>query len=148
MNGLRRASTFGIDYTVACLAEVEGCGINQKDSMGYTPLAWAAMNGHEAVVKLLLSRTNINPDKPGEDGRTPLLLASSNGQDGAVKMLLERDDVNPNYADENSHTPLLLAACNGREGVVKMLLGRDECQPQLLGCGRLHTSLAGCLLWV
>jgi len=29
--------------------------------MGDTPLAWAAENGHEAVVELLLGRADITP---------------------------------------------------------------------------------------
>jgi len=32
---------------------------NAKDTYGRMPLSWAAENGHEAVVKLLLSNENI-----------------------------------------------------------------------------------------
>ena len=53
-HGLRRASIFSINQIVGCLIEVEGCHINQNGSMGDTPLAWAAWNGHEEIVKLLL----------------------------------------------------------------------------------------------
>ena len=47
--------------------------------MGNTPLAWAAKSGHEEVVRELLRRDDIDPDKPGEDGQTPLCLAACNG---------------------------------------------------------------------
>ena len=58
------------------MVEAEGCDISQKDRMGNTPLAWAAENGHEGVVKVLLGRGDIDPDKPDEDDRTPLPLAA------------------------------------------------------------------------
>ena len=106
-NGLHCASIFGIDEIVAGLVELEGCDINQKDCVGNTPLVWAASNGHEGVVKILLGRSDVNPDKPGRFGQTPLLRAASNGHGGVVKILLERDDVNPNELDRYVYTPLL-----------------------------------------
>ena len=132
-NGLHCASIFEIGRIVVCLVEVESCSINQKDSMGATPLAWAAGNGHEAVVELLLGRADINPDKPGGDGRTPLVLAACGGHQGVVEMLLGRDDVNPNKLDGSGETPLGWAAYKGREGVVKILLGRDDIDPMRPG---------------
>jgi len=44
--------------------------------MGDTPLAWAERYGHKAVVKVLLGRHDIDPNKPGEDGQTPLILTA------------------------------------------------------------------------
>ena len=70
------------------------------------PLAWAARNGNEAVVKILLGKEDINPDKPGEGGRTPLMRAARNEHEGVVKMLLGRGDVNPEEPDESGRTPL------------------------------------------
>ena len=50
--------------------------------MGHTPLTWAARNGHEEVVRVLLGRDDIDPDKPGQGGETPLLWAACNGHEG------------------------------------------------------------------
>jgi len=69
--GLHCASTFGIAESAACSLEVGGRNINQNDSMGDAPLAWAAANRHEGVVKIRLRRDDINPDKPGKDDQTP-----------------------------------------------------------------------------
>ena len=128
-NGLHYASIFVIDEIAACSVEVEGYNIKQKDSMNHTPLGWAARNGHEGVVRVLLSRDGIDPDKPGEYGMTPLAIAAWNGHEGVVKILLGRDDVNPNGLDVNGETPLLQASHYGCEGIVKLLLGRDDIDP-------------------
>ena len=73
--------------------------------MGYTPLALAAGDGHEEVVRILLERDDIDPDKPDQDGRTPLWWAAWVGQEGVVKLLLGRDDVNPDKPDKSGLTP-------------------------------------------
>jgi ankyrin repeat protein len=54
----------------------------------------AAMNGQEAVVKLLLER-GADIDSDGKYSQTPLSLAARNGHEVVVKLLLERGaDVN------------------------------------------------------
>jgi len=97
--------------------------MNKRVSMGDKPLGWAAGNGYDGVVKLLLGKHDIDPGKPGKAGQTPLLQAARNGHEGAVKMLLVRDDVNPNEPNRSGRTQLLLAACDGYEVVVRLLLG-------------------------
>jgi len=98
---------------------------------GRTPLSWAAGNGHEGVVKLLLGRKDVKPDSSDKSGRTPLLWAAENGQEGIVKLLVGRKDVNPETPDtEYGRTPFSWAARNGHEGVVKLLLGRKDVNPE------------------
>jgi len=128
-SGLHCASFFGIVEVVAGLIEMGCCNINEEGFSGGGPLAWAAHNGHEEVVKVLLAQENISPDKPDNDGRTPLSFAAENGHEGVVKMLLRREDVNPDKPDNKGLTPLAFAARNGREGVVKILLGREDVNP-------------------
>jgi len=127
---LHSASIFGIDEIVVSLVEVEGCDINQKDCLGNTPLVYAARNGHEGVVKILLGQNNASPDMAGKFGYTPLWCAAGNGHEGVVKVLLERDDVNPEKPTESGTTPLAWAVERGHEGVVKILLGREDVNPE------------------
>ena len=125
---LHCASVSGIVETVRGLVEVESCEVSQEDGMGpgSTPLAWAACNGHEEVVTILLERDDVNPDKSDDYGRTPFWGAVLNGHEGVVEILLGRNDVNPDAQDIDGRTPLCCAAQNGHEGFVKMLLERDD----------------------
>jgi len=125
-SGLHCASFFGIVEVVAALIEAGCYGINEQDYYGCTPLLWAARNGHEEVVKLLLGRKDVNADKPNCDGRTPLSYASSYGRDGVVEILLGREAVSADNPDKSGQTPLSYAASSGHEGVVKTLLRQEE----------------------
>ena len=128
-SGLHCASFFGIIEVVATLIEMGCYDINGGDFLGRTPLTWAAHNGHEGVVKLLLGREEVNPDKPDSSGRTSLSYAASAGYEGVVKILLGQEEVNPDKPDYSGRTPLLYAARARHEGVVKILLRRKEVNP-------------------
>ena len=101
---------------------------------GRTPLSWAAEEGHEGIVKLLLERKDVNPNIPDTwRGQTPLSHAAANGHEGTVKLLLGRKDVNPDIPDTwDGRTPLSKAAGNSHEGVVKLLSGRGDVNPNSL----------------
>ena len=131
-SGPHCASFFGIVEVVAGLIEMGCYDINEGDFLGRGPLAWAAQNGHEGVVKILLEWVEINPDKPDNYGQTPVSHAASNGHAEVVKILFGREEVNPDKPDNFGQTPLSRAAWNGHEGVVKILLGWEEVYPDQL----------------
>jgi len=128
-SGLHRASFSGITRVVTDLIELGCYNINEKDILGFTPLAWAAHNGHDEIVRILLEYEEVNSDEPANTGQSPLSLASQNGHEGVVRILLGREEVNPEKQDSEWRTPLSHAAGSGREGVVKILLGRQEVNP-------------------
>ena len=128
-SGLHCASFFGIVEVVAALLEMGCYDVNEEDCSKRTPLTWAARNGHEEVVKILLGQEEVNPDKSDDGGLAPLSEAALFGHEGVVKILLRREEVNPDKPDCDGRTPLWHAAFGGHEGVVKILLERDEVNP-------------------
>jgi len=128
-SGLHCASFFGIVEVVAGLIEMGCYDINELDFSGCEPLAWAARNGCEDVVKILIGLEGASPDKPDIDDRTPFCYAAQNGHEGVVKILLGLEEVSPDKPDLWDQTPLSHAAENGHEGVVEILLGREDIDP-------------------
>ncbi|XHG08662.1 hypothetical protein AWENTII_011757 [Aspergillus wentii] len=79
---------FGLDDIVPLLTQQDRTGLNSKDSEGNTPLAWATSQGHENMVKVLLSM-GVDVDSKDHSGATPLSKAACNGHSETVKLLLE-----------------------------------------------------------
>jgi ankyrin repeat protein len=92
------------------------------DDQGRTPLAWAALNGHRDVVKLLLARQGIQADSKDIYGKTPLWLAANYGHKEVVELLLGFNGVDPDTPRILHETPLSAAAGYGYEDVVSVLV--------------------------
>ncbi|KAI9862248.1 MAG: hypothetical protein M1813_004723 [Trichoglossum hirsutum] len=112
------ATTAGINR----LSRLLGAGAqpDSKGKDGQTPLSWAAQNGREAVVELLLEK-GAQLDSKDEGSRTPLSWAAENGHGTVVELLLEKG-AQPDSKDKGSRTPLSWAAENGHGTVVELLL--------------------------
>lgn len=127
------AASLGHDTVLRSLLAIDAIpvrSLNRKDAQGQTPLSLAAINGHQAVVKLLLAKS-ANPDTPDKKHRTPLMLAAMNGHDNVVRLLLEKHDPSKRnhpsvIVDLDGRTPLMVAATKGHEAVVKLLLANDQ----------------------
>ena len=124
MIGLHLTAYFGVDRAMSILLE-KGAKADSKDSNDRTPLSWAAENGHEAVIKLLLAREGVDAESKDSYGQTPLLKAAGRGHEAVVKLLLAREGVDAKSKDKYGQTPLLLAAGRGYEAIVKLLLARE-----------------------
>ncbi|RPB05023.1 ankyrin, partial [Choiromyces venosus 120613-1] len=93
---------------------------------GRTPLHVSASNGHTNIVKLLLSRSDVDPNSKTNKGDTPLHYATSFGAKSVAKLFLNLDNFNPNIANNHGSTPLSIASEYGHIGIVEMLLATDN----------------------
>ena len=110
--------------------------VNTLDANHRVPLWWAALQGHEAVVDLLLSQKNVNVnsrglcyDRAGGDQwytETPLGAAAYMDKTRVVELLIERKDVDVNLPGEHDDSPLVSAAREGHSATVELLLTRED----------------------
>jgi ankyrin repeat protein len=142
---------FLLEQWIARDVELDGC-----DYDGRSPLYWAARNGHDATLKLLLATDKVNVNSKDKHGRSPLSWAARNGHDATLKLLLATDNVNVNSEDKHGRTALSWAAENGNEAITRLLLdtgkvdvdSKDEyCQtPLSWAVGEGHESIVQMLL--
>ncbi|KAL7794854.1 hypothetical protein V8C43DRAFT_321631 [Trichoderma afarasin] len=107
--------------TIAKMCLENGANIEARDTVHTrTPLLWAATEGQDDVVKLLIEKgADVTAN---EYGRTSLLWASKQGYEAIVKLLLEAGADTEITDNSNGQTPLLWATKQGNEAVVKLLL--------------------------
>lgn len=93
---------------------------------GFTNLLVESYLGHEAVVRLLLGRTDAAADSTDQYGGTPLSYAAARGYEAVVRLLLERTDVAADSINHDGGTPLSYAAEYGHEEVVRLFKSKQH----------------------
>mmetsp|Transcript_41640 Transcript_41640/g.163513 ORF Transcript_41640/g.163513 Transcript_41640/m.163513 type:complete len:358 (-) Transcript_41640:1449-2522(-) len=89
----------------------EGEGVNEQNSVGWTPLHWAAKAGSSSITKLLLdSGSSVNVRHVL--GATPLHEATNSGDVEVAQLLLDAG-ADVNMTSSTGATPLLSAAYMG-----------------------------------
>ena len=130
--------------------------INVFDENDYTPLHWAARNGHFEILRLLLANGSEIDINGGMYGKTSLMIAASLGIKEIVKILIEfgADITMVSEKDQNRNS-LHLAAINGKDKIVELLIDNginidtidnQNNSPLHLAANKGHASTANLLI--
>jgi ankyrin repeat protein len=95
--------------------------VNVRDEYGWTPLLWAAMNGHTDIVQVLLA-AGANPNTRNKYGWTPLMWAAGQGYSEIVRSLIA-SGARLNAQDQNGWTALMWAWDSNQEETMAILQG-------------------------
>jgi ankyrin repeat protein len=88
MIALHLTTYFGIKEATSQVLETQSCW-DEKDSNGRTLLSWAAGNGHQGIVELLLKK-GASIRLKDIYSQTPLSRAAGEGHGNIIKLLLKR----------------------------------------------------------
>ncbi|GMG48926.1 unnamed protein product [Aspergillus oryzae var. brunneus] len=132
-------AVFGL-HRVMLWSSSEAFFLDTKDIEGKTPLSWAAMLGHAAVVELLVEQGALI-DSEDSYNRTPLMLSLENGKDAVAKLLINKG-ATIDRKDEFGNTPLSNAARWGFETITKILLEKGAPVDPVDNMGRTPLSWA------
>ncbi|EGO23772.1 hypothetical protein SERLADRAFT_392223, partial [Serpula lacrymans var. lacrymans S7.9] len=87
--------------------------------------------GNEAVLRLLLERSDVDVNWKNKNGETLLSVAAKNGSKSLVKKLLSRHDIDANLQDNKGDSPMHHAVHFGHKEVAALLEARDDVVPNL-----------------
>ena len=171
LSTLMIASYFGLTAVLNLLLTLDAyynIDLNSKDgTYGRSALSWAAGNGFDAAVKLLIKGTSSHlkfirlpfrkraqVDSVDIYGRSPLMYAVWNRHVAVIKLLL-KVGASIDLSDDIGGTPLSYALCNGHDDVLKLLFkkgtkvdSKDEISIALLfsAAEMGHEAVVGLLL--
>ncbi|XP_031826564.1 uncharacterized protein LOC116424382 isoform X2 [Nomia melanderi] len=95
----------------------------EKDSSGRLLIHWAALGGHDELVRYLLS-LDVPVDPTDDTDMTPLILAASAGREKVVTTLLT-EGANVNATTQTGHSALQYAASKNWKSICAALLEKD-----------------------
>ena len=111
----RRGDLFAVKHYTRKFPDTIGA----RDAFLYTPLHWAAVQGHWDVVEVLVER-DADVNAIGGDGGTPLHLASHHDRPDMIRLLLDQG-ADLSIQNRWGRTPLHVAARRNCDLVAALL---------------------------
>lgn len=115
------AARWNHDDVVAALIS-GGANLRQRDSIGWTALMWASLQGRTKVAGMLIDG-GADPQNRDSDGNTPLILAARRGHEDTVRLLLEQG-ARPEAQNAEGETAASLAKKSGYPALAALIAGR------------------------
>ncbi|GAP88931.2 putative NACHT and Ankyrin domain protein [Rosellinia necatrix] len=116
---LHKATMNDDHEAVRIILESKRADTQIEDIYGWTPLRWAASNGYEDLVRMLLQH-NDNIDAHDKDGWTALRWAAHKGNNRIVELLI-REKASFHSSSQDGWTLLLWAAREGKYEFISLL---------------------------
>lgn len=111
-------------WLVPCPDKQTNADMDTFDSDGCKPIYYAAMLGHEAIMRYLVNEAPFNREQATNyDGETTLHLAAKAGHEAIVRYLVREAGANKEAKNKYGGAPLHVAAAHGNEAVVRYLVG-------------------------
>ena len=119
------------------------------DENQWTPLHYAASNGHIDTVKYLVKGKHCSVKSIDKRGWYPLHYASHKRHVEVVRYLCEQEECNPMCTTNTQLTPLHIASSIGQTEVLKFLIENQKCDPMCLdenqGTPLHYAAINGCI---
>lgn len=115
-----KQASFGELDGVKKIIEEGGTGGDEQDERGFTPLCWAARNGHIEVLEYLISQ-GFNKETASFGGLRPLHHACNKNLEKIIRLLI-KEGASVNAPDENGDSPLMYASARGVLNIVTAIL--------------------------
>lgn len=120
------ASAKNGDYSSLKAALKDGVDPNLRDEGDWTPLHWAAQEGHLEIVRALIG-TGAEISPVDDLGFTPLAIAVGQGQDEIVRILLDSGSSANHRIHGNENGTVMHTACAwNRLEVAKVLVEHSD----------------------
>ena len=113
---------------------------NNTDSLGQTPLHYAAAGGSLATVEYLINTQHCDPTTLGQCNWTLLHYASHGAHMDIIEYLTNTLGCDPKTPDSKGRLPLHIACCCGHLNVAMYFITEQRCHPES-SCENGYTPL-------
>ncbi|KAJ5080905.1 hypothetical protein N7456_013615 [Penicillium angulare] len=120
------SSYFGLDEVIRVLLMTQTRLELLEEKYSWSPLSWAAINGHANIVETMLRTGRVNINSKDNDGRTLLSWAAGRGHSRIVEMLSATDNADVDTKDAWGRSPLSWASAHGHADVAQKLLSTGK----------------------
>ncbi len=110
----------GDSKKVEQLLSVKNVKLDQKDTLGLSPLHWAVEKRRKKMIQMLVNK-GADLNVQNKDGDTPLHIATMNASEKIAKFLISKK-AKINKGNNQGFTPLHYAALYGNSGMASLLL--------------------------